>query len=116
MTYELLKIVWALATVIILIYVFVRLFAKRQPFVGPGVPVKNIGYLGLGPRRGILVLKAGREVLLLGITQTEIRLLRAYPQEEFLHEEGPFEKKTETRGSFKKLLQGGGLFNEKTHP
>ncbi|RME65004.1 MAG: hypothetical protein D6778_07005 [Nitrospirae bacterium] len=114
MTLELLKIVWALATVIVLVYVFAKLLGRKQ-YPGPsGLPVKSIGYIGLGPRRGIAVLKAGREVLLVGLTQTEIRLLRAYPEEEFLREKGPIERKTEQANGFKRFLQGGGLFNEKT--
>ncbi len=113
MTVEILKIIWALLTTVVLVYVFARIFTRRQVLSGSSLVVKNIGYLGLGPRRGILILKAGREVLLLGVTQTEIKLLRAYPAEELGIGEGRPERTPEEEGKFKRLLSGG-LFNEKT--
>ncbi len=119
MTGELLRILWALAVVVVFIVVVAKLLGKKAPVAGGGL-VQNLGYMSLGPRRGIVILKVAREVLLVGLTQTEIKLLKAYPEEEFLQSHSgtgnnnQLSNNVEYLKSLKRLLQQGRLYNEKT--
>ncbi len=46
---------------------------KRQ---GQGGLMKVIGYQSLGPKKGIAMVKVGAEVLLVGVTANDIKLLK----------------------------------------
>ena len=41
-----------------------------------------ISYQPFGPKRGVAALKVGKEVLILGMTQTEMRLLKSFNEED----------------------------------
>ncbi len=82
MTIELLKIFMALVFVIGLIVLGSRLIINRASF-GQNQILKTIGFLNLGPRKSIAVVKAGKEIMLLAITSNDIKLLKTYPEDNF---------------------------------
>ena len=47
---------------------------KRQ---GGDSPMKVMGYQSLGPKKGIAMVKIGSEVLLVGVTATDVKLLKS---------------------------------------
>lgn len=64
----------ALALVIGLIVLSALFLRKRQ--AKPGM-MKVMAYQPLGPKKGIAAVKVGREVLLVGITANDIKLLKS---------------------------------------
>jgi flagellar biosynthetic protein FliO len=63
----------ALALVIGVIVLLGAFLKKRQAKDGL---MKIMGYQSLGPKKGIAMVKVGAEVLLVGVTATDIRLLK----------------------------------------
>ncbi len=57
-----------------LILVLGQFLRKRQ---GKESPMKVMGYQSLGPKKGIAMVKVGREVLLVGVTATDVKLLKS---------------------------------------
>ncbi len=57
--------------VIILLGLFVK---KRQDKEGL---MKIMGYQSLGPKKGLAMVRVGREVLLVGVTATDVKLLKS---------------------------------------
>jgi len=70
----LLKTAAALGFVIMLIGVLAMAYKKRQPGV-MGL-FQLMAYHPFGPRRGVAALRVGQEVLVLGVTNTDFKLLR----------------------------------------
>jgi flagellar biogenesis protein FliO len=64
----------ALAFVILLIAAAAWVYKNRKAGT-PGL-FHVLGYQPFGPRRGIAAVRVGREVLVLGVTNTDLRLLR----------------------------------------
>ncbi len=64
----------ALALVSGLILLLGLFLKKRQEKEGL---MKVMGYQSLGPKKGIAMVKIGQEVLLVGVTATDIKLLKA---------------------------------------
>ncbi len=64
----------ALAFVILLIAAAAYVYKKKKPGI-PGL-FHVAAYQPFGPRRGIAAVRVGREVLVLGVTNTDFRLLR----------------------------------------
>ncbi len=85
MTMELLKIGLSLLFVLALIVIGSRVLMSR---IGAGQSqfIKTLGFLNLGPRKAIAVVKAGKEVILIGVTPNDLKLIKAYPEEEFATE------------------------------
>lgn len=53
-----------------------------------------IGYQTVGPKKGVAALKVGREVLILGVTSNDMRLLKIFKEEELeLTESESFQNK-----------------------
>lgn len=69
----------ALALVIFLIYAIAFTAKKRR---GAGGFLGLLEYLSLGPKRGIAVVRVGRRALVLGVTQTDFKLLKTLGHEE----------------------------------
>ncbi len=63
----------ALVLVSGLIFLLGRFFKKRQEKESL---MKIMGYQSLGPKKGIAMVKVGPEVLLVGVTATDIKLLK----------------------------------------
>ena len=82
MTEELLRVGFSLILVVGLIVVVARFLQNRTNGQAPG-PLKTLGYMSLGPRRGIAVIKAGKEVLLIGVTPTDLKLLKSIEEDQF---------------------------------
>ncbi|MBA4374211.1 MAG: hypothetical protein C0402_15275 [Thermodesulfovibrio sp.] len=70
-----LQMVTALALVLILILGFGFFYRKRQK--GSGL-ISVVAYQSLGQKIGIAAVKVGREVLVLGITPNDFKLLKRY--------------------------------------
>ncbi len=64
----------ALAFVILLIAAAAFVYKKRKPGA-PGL-FKLVAYHPFGPRRGVAALRVGHEVLVLGVTNADLKLLR----------------------------------------
>lgn len=69
------QVITALGAVIGLIFLFGLFLRKRQT---RNEMMKVIAYHPLGTRKGIAAMKVGEEVLLLGVTPADIKLLRRY--------------------------------------
>lgn len=70
----------ALAAVVGLIFVMSFFLKKRQSKQG----IMNvISYQSLGPKKAIVALDIGREILLVGITQADLKLLKTYEKSDF---------------------------------
>ncbi len=85
----------ASAFVFILLLIFAAMFIlkKRQNKTGL---MNIVGYQSLGPKKGVAALKIGGEVLMLGVTTNEIRLLKVYRENELdLSGTGAFRNKLE---------------------
>lgn len=74
------QVITALGVVLGLIFLFTFFIRKRQV---RNEMMKVIAYHPLGTRKGITAMKVGEEILLLGITPTDIKLLRRYNASDF---------------------------------
>ena len=70
----------ALAFVILLIAAAAWVYRKKKPG-GPGV-IDLVAYQPFGPRRGVAAVRIGREVLILGVTNADLKLFRVINAEE----------------------------------
>ncbi|MGB9715103.1 MAG: FliO/MopB family protein [Thermodesulfovibrionales bacterium] len=77
------QVIFALLSVIGLIFVFGYLLKKRQ---GRPSLINVLAYHSFGQRKGIAALKVGAEILLLGITPTDIKLLKTLEEDVFTPE------------------------------
>ncbi len=81
----------ALAFVIFLIVAAGYMMRKKQ--TGSGL-MSIVSYQSFGPKKGVTALKVGKEVLLLGVTPNDIRLLKTFKEDELdLPEENAFQTK-----------------------
>jgi flagellar biogenesis protein FliO len=63
-----------------------------------------VSYQPFGPKKGVAALKIGKEVLILGVTPTDMRLLKIFDENELeLSENEGFQSKLD---KFKKLGRG----------
>ncbi|KJU87061.1 hypothetical protein MBAV_000747 [Candidatus Magnetobacterium bavaricum] len=62
----------ALGSVIFLIYGIAYVLRKRQKKAGL---ISILEYVSLGPKKGIAAVRVGAEVLIVGVTPTDFRLL-----------------------------------------
>ena len=62
----------------LLIFIAALIYKKRQK--GSGL-ISIIEYFSFGPKRGIAALKVGKEILIVGITLNEFRLLKTLDEE-----------------------------------
>ncbi len=69
----------ALGLVIGLIYAAAAFVRKRQG--KPGI-LSMLAYQGFGPKKGIALMRLGDDVLLLGVTATELKLMKVYSSRE----------------------------------
>lgn len=74
-----LQMVFALSFVIVLIVGAGYLMKRRQNRYGL---MNIISYQSIGPRKGVAALKIGREILILGITSNDMRLLKTFREDE----------------------------------
>ena len=65
----------ALGAVVAMILIMGLFLRKRQMKSGF---LNFIAYQSFGPRKGIAAIKMGKEVLLIGITSTDLKLLRTF--------------------------------------
>lgn len=80
MTGTYIQMIIALAAVIGMIFLMSFFLKKRQGKTGM---INILAYQSFGPRKGIAALKIGREVLLIGITSTDIKLLKTFKENDF---------------------------------
>lgn len=79
MTETYLQMTAALVFVVLLILAAGYFMRKKQGKYGL---MNVVGYQSMGPRKGVAALKIGGEVLILGITSQEMRLLRTFREED----------------------------------
>jgi flagellar biogenesis protein FliO len=68
-----LQLILALALVIGVIFFLGALLKKNQSKDGL---MKVLGYQSLGPKKGVAAVKIGKEVLILGVTPTDLKLFK----------------------------------------
>ena len=68
-----LQMLFALLLVGGLIFLLGHFVKKKQ---GQGSLMKIMGYQSLGPKKGLALVRIGREVILVGITATDVKLLK----------------------------------------
>ncbi len=96
------QVTFALIGVIGLILVFGYLLKKRQ---GKPSPINVLAYHSFGQRKGVAALKVGAEILLLGITSTDIKLLKTLDEDVFNPEVSKdISEKLSRLNNIKKLL------------
>lgn len=101
---ETLKIAVSLVFIVGLILVIAGFMKKRT---GTGSEIlKTLGYLNLGPRKGIAIIKAGEEILLVGITTNDLKLLKTLPESALENELKTLKDNIQQIKSFKELLTG----------
>jgi flagellar biogenesis protein FliO len=71
----------ALAFVIFLIAAAAWVYKKRKPGT-PGL-IGLAAYQPFGPRRGVAAVRVGREVLIVGVTNADLKLFRVLDAAEF---------------------------------
>jgi flagellar biogenesis protein FliO len=81
MTAEYVQMIVALAAVIGLILLLSFFMKKKQ--TKTGLLMNVVAYQSFGPRKGVAALKMGKDVLLLGITSTDVKLLKTFNENEF---------------------------------
>lgn len=93
MTGTYIQMLGALTFVLLLIYGAAYMFRKKQNRMDL---MSVISYQNIGPKKGVAALKIGKEVLILGVTTNEVRLLKAFQATELdLDETGDFHGKLE---------------------
>jgi flagellar biogenesis protein FliO len=70
----------ALAAVVGLIGLIAFAMKKRQ--ASPGL-LHVVAYQAFGQRKGIAAMRVGREILLVGVTPTDLKLMKVYDANEF---------------------------------
>lgn len=83
MTDLLLQMAAALGGVLILIFGAAYLFKAKVRRTGN---MKMVEYYSFGPKKGVAALKVGKQVLILGITPNDVRLLASMDESTFSHE------------------------------
>jgi flagellar biogenesis protein FliO len=81
-----LQMVIALAFVIFLIIAFSFLYRKKQKAAGF---ISPIAYHSFGQKMGIAALRIGDEILVLGVTPTDMKLLRKIPDSAVVTQAAP---------------------------
>ena len=81
MTAEYIQMIVALGAVIGLMLLLTFFLKKKQ--AKTGLPMNVVAYHSFGPRKGVAALKVGKDVLLLGITSTDVRLLKTFRENDF---------------------------------
>jgi flagellar biogenesis protein FliO len=79
MTATYIQMIAALIFVILLIMGVGFLMRKKQ---GRSGLMSIISYYSMGPKRGVAALKIGKEVLILGVTPGDMRLLKTFKEDE----------------------------------
>ncbi len=93
MTGTYIQMAGALTFVLLLIFGAAYVVRKKQNRLDL---MSLISYQNIGPKKGVAALKIGREVLILGVTTNEVRLLKTFQDDELdLDESGGFQSKLE---------------------
>lgn len=102
MTGTYLQVATALVVVVGLIVIFGIVMRKRQ---GKTSLITVLAYQSFGPRKGIAALKIGPEILLIGVTSTDLKLLKTFDENELEPEvQKEVSDKLQKLRSMKKLL------------
>lgn len=93
MTGAYLQVAAALLFVVLLIVAAGFVLKKKQNKFGL---MSVVSYQPFGPRKGVAALKIGKEILILGVTQNDMRLLKIFKDDEIeLTEDKGFQSKFE---------------------
>lgn len=75
MSPEYIQMLAALAGILVVVLLLGYLARRKQVKTEL---MNMVGYHSFGPRKGIAALKVGKEILVLGVTMTDIKLLASY--------------------------------------
>lgn len=100
MTGMILQMASALALVLILIVAMGSLYRRRQK--GAGL-ITMLAYQSLGQKMGIAAVKIGREILVLGVTPNDFKLLKRFDARPEADEESPSRPAVRTGGRLERL-------------
>jgi flagellar biogenesis protein FliO len=79
MTGTYIQMAGALTFVLLLIFGAAYMVRKKQNRLDL---MRVISYQNIGPKKGVAALKIGKEVLILGVTTNEVRLLKTFQENE----------------------------------
>ncbi len=79
MTGTYIQMAGALTFVLLLIFGTAYLVRKKQNRLDL---MSVVSYQNIGPKKGVAALKIGKEVLILGVTTNEVRLLKTFKDDE----------------------------------
>lgn len=93
MTATYIQMIAALLFVILLIAGIAIVMRKKQ---GRSGLMSIVSYYSIGPKKGVAALKIGKEILILGVTSGDMRLLKTFKEDELdLNEGNTFQGKLE---------------------
>jgi flagellar biogenesis protein FliO len=104
MTEAYIQMIVALAVVVGLVAVF-GLYMRKKQVSSPVMQV--VAYQSLGPRKGIAVVKVGKEAVLLAVTSADVKLLKGLNAADFEDEAS-----SEIREKLEKLRSIKGRLHE----
>lgn len=67
----------AIALVVVVGLIFLMSFIMKKRQLKPGI-MSILSYQSFGPKKAIVALGIGKEILLVGITPTDLKLLKTY--------------------------------------
>ncbi len=106
--FEILKLVFPLFLIVALLY-GVLLFVKKYQFKGNKISSDNLRILTtmmLMPKKYLSVVKVNKKVLILGVSEQNITLLKELDAEEFdLNDESQFSDNQNFLDVFKKMIK-----------
>lgn len=106
--FEILKLVFPLFLIVALLY-GVLLFVKKYQFKGSKINSDNLRILTtmmLMPKKYLSVVKVNKKVLILGVSEQNITLLKELDAEEFdLNDENQFSDNQNFLDVFKKMIK-----------
>ena len=94
----------ALAFVILLIAAAAWVYRKGKPGT-PGA-IGLVAYQPFGPRRGVAAVRVGREVLILGVTNSDLKLFRVIDADRFEEVGGSSADRVRRLRKIKEALDG----------
>lgn len=104
MTAYLLQTALALGIVILLILAVAFVYRKKKGDTAGLIGL--LAYQSLGPRKGVAALKVGKDVLVVGVTATDLRLLASMKEEDLSDPAAGIAEKVERLKRIRERLDG----------
>jgi len=84
-TLEIIKIIFYLALILGIVYLFARLFKNRFMGQSKGNYINILDRIYLGPKTGLTLISVEDRVLLLCITENGVRVINRWKEEDFFN-------------------------------